>query len=604
VSGSTEDISTAERRRTASRALTYAGELGSTRYKFGPFELDPAAYQLCRDGVKLKLEHQAMDLLICLVERRGGLVNRQEIVDRLWGRDVFVDVEAGIHTAVRKIRKVLDEAESGIAYVETVARKGYCFAAAVTVVSTGDISACVAVLPVEPLDSNPDSGYLADGITEELIAALGQVAPRNISVIGRTTMMRYKGARQPLAVVAKETGASFLVESSLRSDATSIRLVSRLIEASSQTQLWCHSLDGERRESVLALQRELSSAVAAQVHAQLAPEQGDVIARRQTSNPAAYDLYLRGRYLWHQLSADTTKRALEHFQRATTLDSNYALAWAGMAVCFAAAPITGDASSLQVMVPARNALAEATRSDPSLAETHTAAGFVQFWLEWDYVRAEESFRRAVRLDPSDSAAHRTLAVMLAYQHRGEEAEAASRTACELDPLNAANFSLAAQVAFFARKWPEAAALARRAIQVDPTMWVGHLQLAQALERLGQYDEALQALQRAGPLSANNSKIAALQGYIYGVAGRTAAARQVLDELAQRRLHRFVPPYADSLVSLGSGDLEQAVRWLEQSIEVHDVHLSFLLADAKWDPIRERSPWFQQFLSRCGFHLSS
>lgn len=544
-----------------------------------------------------------MDLLIHLVERRGGLVSREEIVERLWGRDVFVDVEAGINTAVRKIRRVLEDSSNEPVYLETVPGKGYRFAAAITVTSAAPSPSCVAVLPVEALDSGPDSQYLADGITEELISAVGQAAPQRIGAIGRTTMMRYKGYSLRLAEIAKETGAGFLVESSLRCEAESIRLVSRLIEAQGQTQLWSGSFDGERRESVLALQRELSRAIAAEVHAQLSPAGSELIARRQPANSAAYDLYLRGRYLWHQLSADGTRRAMEHFQRATTLDPNYALAWAGIAVSFAAGPITGDASPLQVLAPARNAVAQAARSGPDLAETATAAAFVQFWLEWDYVRAEASFRRAVQIDSSDALAHRTLAIVLAYQHRAREAEAASRIACELDPLNAANFALASQVAFFARKWSRAADLARHAIEVDSRMWVGHLQLAQAQERSGDHEAALQALAQAALLSANNSKVAALRGYLDAATGRADAARETLRELAALRARCFVPPYADALVWLGLNDFEQVARCLDRCIEVHDVHLSFLLADAKWDPIRAQ-PWFAEFLSRCGFTLST
>lgn len=541
-----------------------------------------------------------MELLICLVEHQGGLVSRQEIVDRLWGRDVFVDVEAGINTAIRKIRKTLEDGGE-VAYVETVPGKGYRFAAAVEVITGAPPPICVAVLPVAALDASADTAYLADGITEEMIAALGQASPQRIRVVGRTTMMHYRGSSQPLAAIAGETGAEYVVESSVRSEGSRIRLVSRLVEVNGQTQVWCRSLDSERRESVLALQREISSAMVTQVHAQLSPDYIETFARRQSSDPAAYDLYLRGRYLWHQLSGDTTRRAIEHFQRAAALDPNYALAWAGIAVCHAAAPITGDASSLQVLVPARHALEQATRSDPSLAETHTAAGFVQFWLEWDYVRAVECFRRALQLDASDAAAHRTLAVVLACVKRAGEAEAAARTACELDPLNAANFALASQVAFTGRKWPRAVELAQRAIEVDPKMWVGYMQLAQAQERMGEYEAALDTLSKAAPLSGRNSKVVALQGYIHAMAGRTGAARETLVELAALRTQRFVPPYAEALIWLGLGDLEQAARFLERCIEAHDVHLIFLLADAKWDPVRAL-PWFDDFFSRCGFTL--
>jgi adenylate cyclase len=274
-----------------------------------------------------------------------------------------------------------------------------------------------------------------------------------------------------------------------------------------------------------------------------------------------------------------------------------------MAVCFAAAPITGDASSLQVLAPARKAAAQAAKSNPQLAEAHTAAGFVKFWLEWDYVKAEESFRRAVQLDPSDAAAHRTLAVLLAYQHRHREARASYGSACSLDPLNGANFALAAQVEYFARNWPKAIEFAKRAIEVDSGLWVGYLQLAQARERLGDYEGALEALGQPAPVAANNSKVAALKGYIYGVSGRSDAAREILQQLAELRLQRFVPPYAEACIWLGLGDLEQAAKSLERCIEVHDVHLNFLLADAKWDRMRAR-PGFGELLARCGFVLSS
>ncbi|MEJ1929697.1 winged helix-turn-helix domain-containing protein [Nostoc sp. NIES-2111] len=571
-------------------------------FRFGPFQLDPSAYELRRNGEPVALERRPMDLLLCLLERPGELVSREEIARKLWGDGVFVDVESGINTAVRKLRKALQDPHFDAAtFLQTIPGKGYRFAAPVLFdESTSPSSVCVAVLPVQALDATPDSQYLADGVTEELIAALGQASPSRIRVIGRTTMMRYQGSSCALALIAQQTRADFLVESTLRSEAESVRLMTRLIEAQGETQLWCASFDGDRRASVLALQREMSAALATQLHAQLSPGQSERVARRQPADPAAYDLFLRGRYLWHQLSAETTRRALEHFQRATLLDPDFVLAWAGIAVCLSALPITGDAASLQVIAPARHAAAQALRSAPHLAEAHTAEGFVHFWLDWDFVQAEACFRKALRLDSSDVIAHRTLAVVLAYQQRHAEAHSAAAIACELDPLNAANFALAAQVAFFSRDWPRALELAQRAIQVDPHMWVGYLQLAQAQERLQDYAAALESLRQAAPLSGHNSKVLALQGYIYGTTGRAAEAQALLQSLAARRSQHFVPPYADALISLSLGETDQAFNFLDRCIEVHDVHLTFTLVDAKWDPLRAL-PAYAQMLSRCGFH---
>jgi len=501
-----------------------------------------------------------MALLLCLVEQHGKLVTREDIVDRLWGRDVFVDVDAGIHTAIRKIRIVLQDSAAQPAYLETIAGKGYRFIAEVKTSRTSPLRTGVAVLPVTALDSGPDSQYLADGITEEVIAALGQAAPEHLRVIGRTTMMRYRDTTQSLAQIGAEVGADFLVESSLRKDRDSIRLVSRLLGAHDEAQLWCGTYDGEQRQSVFALQRQLSLAIAGQLRAQLLPE-ADTFSRRQPANPEAYDLYLRGRFLWHQLSPETTRRAIEHFQRAALLAPDYALPWAGIAVSISASPITGDAPPLTALHPARHAAEQAARAGSGLAETHTAAGFVQFWFEWDLGAAERSFRRAIQLDGSDALAHRTLGMVLGFQHRPAEAEAAAQAACQIDPLNAAHFALAAQVAFLDRQWPRAAALARRAIEIDPTHWVAHLQLAQAAERLQDYAAALQSLSDAEPFCAGNSKVAGLRGFIHAITGQTSQALAILDQLAARRAtQRFVPPCADALIWTGLRDFDQAFYW--------------------------------------------
>ena len=550
----------------------------------------------------MKLEHRPLELLIFLVERRGQLVAREEIIERLWGPDVFVDVEAGINTAMRKARKALGDTADSPEYLETVVGKGYRFKGAVAVQAAGSYSS-VAVLPVEVLAAEPESQYLADGITEELIAALGQVLPEEFRVVGRTTMMQYGRREKALAAIAAETGARYLVESSLRCEGDTIRLVSRLIAAGDQTQLWGGTFDGERRKSILECQGQLSQAIARQVQAQVSPARAASFGKRQAANPAAYDVYLRGRYWWNQLSAETTRQAMEHFERATMLEADYALPWAGLAVCFAAAPITGDASPLKMMGPARHAAERAQRGGGAdLAEAHTAVGFVQFWLEWDLLGAEESFRRAIQVDASDSLAHRTVGVVLGYQGRAEEAGAAARVACELDPLNAANFALASQVAFFARDFSRALALARKAVQIDPSMWVGYLQFAQAAERAELNEEALEALERAAPFCGNNSKVTALRGYVLARTGREEGARVLLRELGERRTQRFVPPYAEALIYMGLGEWDRAMEHLEKGIEVHDVHLSFLPVDAKWDPLRSRLG-FQDLVARCGFRMT-
>ena len=251
-----------------------AGSAARETFRFGDFELDVAAYELRRSGRAVRLERQPMDLLILLVQRRGELVSRAEIVDRLWGKDVFVDVETGVHTAARKIRQALGDSSDAPVFLETVPGKGYRFIGSIEVPSpapaqppaptasrrlviavpvaallaglaawawfgsdTSPSQATLAVLPFENLTGDSDRGYLADGLTEETIASLGQVDPANVSVIGRTSTMAYKGTRKSLSEIGSELGADYLVESSIRAEGGRLRVTSKLIRARDQVLL-------------------------------------------------------------------------------------------------------------------------------------------------------------------------------------------------------------------------------------------------------------------------------------------------------------------------------------------------------------------------------
>jgi TolB-like protein/Tfp pilus assembly protein PilF len=435
-------------------------------------------------------------------------------------------------------------------------------------------------------------------LTEETIATLGQIDPSYLNVIGRTSVMAYKRTTKTAGEIGRELKVTYLIEGSLRAEAGRLRITSRLIRVRDQVQVWSASYDSEP-SSMLAFQRELSMAIAEQVRLRLAPERLNALDRRQTRNAQAYDLYLRGRYLWHQLSPATTRRAAEHYTRATELDPDYALAWSGLADGFSASPINGDAPPLAVWPRAREAAAHALRSEPHLAEVQASVGFLKFWLDWDWRGAEAAFRKAIELDPRYPLPHRMLGILFSHLGRGEEAKPAIRRARELDPLLAVHHGLSAQVAFVGRDYEAAAQFAREAIAIDPEFWVGHLQLAQALEQMGEAEAAFDALEWAGRNSGGNSKVIALRGYLFGRLGRTAEAREVLNTLEAISRERFVPPYAMALVHAGLGEEREALEWLKRALEKHDVHLTFLPVDPKWDGFRE-NPGFVDLVGQCDF----
>jgi TolB-like protein/Flp pilus assembly protein TadD len=569
-------------------------------YQFGSFRLEAVKRLLLRNGVPVPLTPKVFDTLLHLVRHQGKVAAKNELMHAIWP-DTVVE-ENNLNQNISTLRRVLGETRGDNVYIATIPGKGYQFIPAVEIIADSAPEASqpvtLAVLPFENLSAQPERDYIADGLTEELIASLGLIDPQHLRVIARTTMMAYKRTPKTLAQIADELQAAYIIESSMRTEGQRLRITSKLIRVRDHVQLWSMSYDSQP-DSILAFQQEISRIIGEQVRLRLSPERLAALARRQSRNAEAYDLYLRGRYFWNQLSPATTKRANSFFLRATQFDPQYALAWSGLADGYTASPINGDAPPLEVGPMARDAAAHAVAAQASLAETQTSQGFVKFWIDWDWPAAESAFRKAIALDPNYSLAHRMLGIVLSHMRRSDEALAAIGRARQLDPLLAGHHALSAQIAFSGRDFTAAERFARQSITIDPEFWIGHMQLGQALERLEKRDSALDALNLAARLSGGNSKAISLRGYILARMGRTREAQEVLRMLETLSNERYVPPYAQALVYAGLGEDTHARQALERALQVRDVHLAFLPVDPKWDPFREDAR-FRSLLEACGF----
>ena len=438
--------------------------------RFGEFALDVSAYQLRRDGQPVKLGRQPMDLLILLVERPGQLVTRADIVARLWGPDVFVDVEMGVNTAISKVRQALRDAPDAPRFLETVSGRGYRFiapvdgtpptappatlpavvpvpatiagpahpaprrppaiavaaiAALLVVIAAGVLAVwraratnrptvvALAVLPFVHLGRDAERDYLAAGLTDETSASLARIDPVHLAVKGRT--QPYRNTTKTAAQIGQELSVDYLVESSIRTEGSRVRVTVSLLRVQDQAHVWSQLFD---RESPA----DLAAAGAQRGHRRAGP--ADALARESARRPDPPDRErLRLRRLparaiqQRRRTADGNRQAVALLRQAIALDPTYALAWSDLSVVYAASTINGDAPPAAVAGPAHEAGRQAVAIDASLPEAQIAHGYERWLLGWDWPAAETALRRAVELDPSNGAGHRTLGHVLSQRGR-------------------------------------------------------------------------------------------------------------------------------------------------------------------------------------------
>lgn len=573
---------------------------------FEGFELDRGACELRRKGKAVPLERIPFELLWLLVDRHDRVVTRDEIIERIWGKDVFLEAEHSVNTAIRKVRVALGDDPSAPRFVRTVPGRGYRFVADVQEksVESGRAAASgrkarvmMVILPFENLSQDPAQEYFSDGLTEETISNLGQLASERLGVIARTSAMAYKRTRKSIAQIGRELNVDYAVEGSVRREGERVRISAQLIRTSDQTHLWAQNYDRELKD-VLAVQTELGRAIADQVHVRLAPEQRTAPSGANWTNSAAYDAYLRGRFCLWKRTRPNIERAIEHFRQATAMEPRLAVAHAGLADCYAILPITSDFRPREAFPEAEQAAMRALKVDPGCAEAHCALASMRFWYNWDWRDSEEHSRQAIERNANYALAHLFYGHMLSNTGRHEEALAEIDLARRLDPFSPIINTLCAEFRFHAGRHDEILPTIARSLEIDPNFWVTHVVAAKAYLSLGCWEEALEAAQKASEFSAGNTEPMALTGYTYARMGGRAKAERVLEELRSLSAQKFVPPYNVATIYAGLGSLDLAVDHLERAYRERDVHMVFLKVEPKWDVLRDHAR-FQTIIRQMG-----
>ncbi len=572
--------------------------------KFGTFELVPSTFELRRGTRIVKVEKLAMELLLFLVSRRESLVSREEIAATLWGKDVFVDIEDGINTAIRKVRRALGDNPERPRFIQRVPGKGYRFIASVSEEYRHETSnrVLLAVLPFANYGDDPPEDYFSDGMTEETIANLGSISPEHLGVIARTSSMTYKKTSKPISQIGKELGVDFVLESSVRREGSRIRITAQLIRVDDQTHVWAQNYDRDAA-GVISVQAELGRAIADQVMATL-PCRYE--RRAQTTNPDAFDLYLKGRYYFAQRSRMGITRAIEFYRHALALDPNYSLSHAGLADAYATLPITSDYPSDECRNVGMEAARTAVEFNESSAEAHSALAACSFWLTWDWDTAIRAATRAIALNPSYALAHFYLAHTSSNLCRHDEAEKEMKIAHELDPFSVHFRAIHGQMLYQAGRIEAAAASARRALALNPNVWLGHIMLAKTEIAARDFRSALTRLQRAFELSGGNSETLALKVVSLAALGEMEQAREIMTILKETTPTRYVPPCNIAMACCGLKEYDGALKYLQLAAKHNDVRLRYLPVDPLWremnlDPrVRELWPPPQRHLAVSSF----
>jgi TolB-like protein/DNA-binding SARP family transcriptional activator len=451
----------------------------------------------------------------------------------------------------------------------------------------------VAVLPFVDLSASRDQEYFGDGIAEELSTQLARIP--GLKVAARTSAFAFKGTETDAKTIGRTLNVDALVEGSVRHEDGRLRIAVRLVDARAGYQIWADTWDRGGRD-VLTTQHEIARAVLRALRPGEAPRV-EAAPSPPTVDPVAYDLYLQGRYYWHQRTRESLRRAASAFEKAVAIAPNNAAAHSGIADAYAVLGFYDHLPPRDAFPRAKAAAARALQIDDRLAEAHASLGYVALYYDWDWPAAERELNRAIELNPSYSIGHQWLANFLVARGRFDEAIAAMRRAQETDPLSLIASAALGWIHYYRRDYDGAVQQCRRTLQLNAKFEQAWLWGGWAEEAAGRYPEALSMLEQAAAVSHRSATVLTALGRAHALSGSESAARAILDELRRDRAG-YLPAYEMAKLHIALGERAEALRWLGRAYEQRSHSLAFLAVDPQLDPLRT-DPAFRDLLVKTG-----
>lgn len=627
---------------------------GANSYTFGSFRLRLDERTLTRDGQFLELTPKELDTLHVLVEARGRLVSKEDLIRRVWP-DSYVG-DGSLARNISVLRKLLGEDVIG-----TVSRRGYRLAIPValdsgpsirsapaprpeqtrtgTLASSLDVKQAagqqpalrgysrpatyamvtaifllivvvvnrasithakvnplpgpvrIAVLPFANYTGNAQDDYLCDGMTEATISELSRVKPEQLSVIARTSAMKFKKTDQTIPEIAAELKADYILESSVRGTSDRMRITTQLVRGADASHVWTGEYE-RSPQNVLDVQQEVSIAVAEEIRLTVDASARKRLQDAHAADPEAYQDYLLGRFHWNTRNRDGLFKSLEYFQRAIARDPQYARAYAGLADSYLVLG-GGYLPDIEAYNKARAAALKALELDNTLADAYTSLAYEEFVNERDTNAADENYQRALTLDPNNANTHHWYALYLSAMKRPGEAIEQIGRALELDPLAIGIRYNAGSIYLAAGRLEEAEIIAKRAIELDPNCAPAHGTLALIYEAQQQYAAAIREFETAQKLRAGYSPYAVEVAHMYALEGNRQRARTLLASLLSDSGWAEVAPYTFALTYAALGQKDHALLWLKRCADDHSC-TALEFNSRALDPLRS-DPRFTQIV---------
>jgi TolB-like protein/DNA-binding winged helix-turn-helix (wHTH) protein/tetratricopeptide (TPR) repeat protein len=588
---------------------------------FGAFEIDQQSGELRKHGRRIRLADQPLQILLLLLERPDHVVTREDIRQRLWPGDTFVDFDTGMSSAMRKLRDALGDSADKPRFIETVPRRGYRFIAPVkpaaqrteegpastmAIASTpgrvrlpwmiGGLAAAaaiaalvwyergpagrltagavpirsIAVLPFENLTGDQAQDYFVDGLTDVLTTDLAQVD--GLQVISRTSAMQYKHTKKRLPVIGQELTVDGIVEGSIARSGDHLRISVQLVQAATDRNVWARNYEDDVR-NIVAVQGEIARAIAGAIGAGGGPSDIRRLVAPKDIDPQAYDAYLKGLSVEGRDSVAGLRTAVAYFEEAVAKQPDFATGHAALAQARLQFLFAGPFPPREIVPNAEAAARKALQLDDTVALAHRVLGQILHDYYWQWDEGDKELHRASDLDRNSVEAHTNAAFSLARNKRFDEALAEVERARALDPLSFAVAMNLASALRMAGQYEHAIAGFRSGLELNPRSARGHFQLGVTFVFMERLKDAIDELETTVRLSPDNARFKAYLAYAYARAGRRADARKILSELKTRAKRQYISSFGIALIHDALGERERALAAFERAYEEHAIEFA-------------------------------